>query len=91
MSPVCGDFPLVHPRMNGSKTQFTWIGTTDVTDKTARMNGIAKIDLFHDGSAAKNGGDACVARIVYGQGRYGGEAFFVPRYEDAARCAGEPS
>jgi hypothetical protein len=49
----------------------------------ARTNGIAKFDL------TSKADEACIGRITFPDGHHGGEAFYVPRHEDPAKCDGE--
>jgi carotenoid cleavage dioxygenase-like enzyme len=50
----------------------------DQPGKAGQFVGIAKMDLSAKG--VDKGDDAVVAQISYGEGRYGGEAVFVPRF-----------
>lgn len=54
-----------------------------MSDTQAKVDGIAKFDLF-----APEGKDACVGRVTFPKGCYGGEAFFTPRHQDPALCDG---
>jgi len=50
------------------------------------VKGIAKLDL----QAPSGTQEAAVGQVEYPEGMRGGEAFFVPRHEDPAQCAGGP-
>jgi carotenoid cleavage dioxygenase-like enzyme len=37
ISEVVGDFPLVHPAMQGKQTRYSYIAVTDVQDEAAQF------------------------------------------------------
>eukprot|EP00879_Flechtneria_rotunda_P007143 GHRR01007496.1.p1 GENE.GHRR01007496.1~~GHRR01007496.1.p1 ORF type:complete len:469 (+),score=130.83 GHRR01007496.1:762-2168(+) len=84
ISEVIGDFPIVNPFMYGKPTRYAYTAITDTQDPAAQVKGVAKFDL--NTPAAQK--EAAVATIEY-EGARGGEAYFVPRYQDAQKCDGE--
>ncbi|KAJ9507854.1 hypothetical protein QJQ45_021212 [Haematococcus lacustris] len=138
-----GDFPIVHPLMQGRRTRYMWwvahalydkvtggsaavsmlqcqcwdllpgwgepvaadradrTALTDIEDKQAKTVGMAKYDLDSipnttevlpacvDAGTAAAAVESCCAVIRYPVGCYGGEAYFVPRHQDPAKCDGE--
>jgi len=75
LCPVAGDFPMVPATHVGRQTRYTYIATIGTSQKEIPLfNGIAKVDL----TAA--GPDTALAGLVlHGTGRWGGEAYFVPK------------
>lgn len=74
MSEVVCDFPVHNPATSSSQCRYTWAATMDTHGSTPSFTGIAKFDL-----TTRPGRDACVGRIAFPPGCYGGEAVFVPR------------
>ncbi|GFR51519.1 hypothetical protein Agub_g13935 [Astrephomene gubernaculifera] len=75
LSQVAGDFPVVHPGKATRSAKWAWMATLEPSGSVPSFTGIAKLDLTPN----KPGKDACVSRITYPPGCFGGEAVFVPR------------
>jgi carotenoid cleavage dioxygenase-like enzyme len=74
LSPVPGDFPAIPVSLVGRKTRYGYVGAMEPNDNgIPRFIGAAKIDL-----AAAGQGDSLKGILYHGDGRLGGEAFFVP-------------
>ncbi|KAG0556078.1 hypothetical protein KC19_11G024200 [Ceratodon purpureus] len=79
LSILSADFPRVNEEYTGRKTQYMYGGTIN---EMGKMYGVAKFDLTKEPAtnpkSIEEGGD-CEGLYVYGPGKYGGEAIFVPR------------
>jgi carotenoid cleavage dioxygenase len=75
VSPLAGDFPVVPAALAGRRTRYAYVATlTTGGEGQPRFDGVAKIRL-----AAAGPGEAVAGRVLHGEGRVGGEAFFVPK------------
>lgn len=70
---IGGDFPVVPASLVGRKTKFAYIASMELDAKMPVFNGICKVDL-----SASSSESSVVGQIHHGDGRYGGEAYFVP-------------
>ncbi len=69
-----GDFPVTHPSLVGGNPRWAYYAVIQ-RGSHVEFDGIAKVDMM----AAEGTEDACVARLTFPEGCYGGEAVFVPR------------
>lgn len=75
LAPLAGDFPVVPASLMGRRSRYAYVATFETSEsRTALFNGIAKLDLTAAGPET-----AVDGVIRHGQGRLGGEAYFVPR------------
>lgn len=82
LSILPAEFPRVNEQYTGRKTQYMYASIIDVSGK---MLGVGKFDLSKEPDASPKslleGGD-CEGTFIYGPGKFGGEAIFVPRSPD---------
>ena len=65
-----GDFPQVNPNFHARQHRYVYLATLCEERETASFPGIVKIDAVEKRE---------VAKLVYGEGMYGGEMSFVAR------------
>ncbi|XP_024360877.1 carotenoid 9,10(9',10')-cleavage dioxygenase isoform X1 [Physcomitrium patens] len=79
LSVLVVDFPRVNEEYMGRKTQYMYGA---IMDKESKMVGVGKFDLLKEPEvnpkSLEEGGDI-EGVFLYGPGRFGGEAIFVPR------------
>jgi hypothetical protein len=68
LTSVYCDFPVVHPGLVGYRSRWAWGATFDYKAVTVEAQGVAKYDL----AAPPGTADACVGRIRFPEGSYGG-------------------
>ena len=65
-----GDFPQVNPTLHTQHHRYVYLAMLDDDRETASFPGMVKIDADEKRE---------VAKLVYGEGMYGGEMSYVPR------------
>jgi carotenoid cleavage dioxygenase len=80
LSVLSADFPRVNEEYTGRKTRYMYGAIMDYTG--SKVLGVGKFDLTKEPEtnpkSLEEGGD-CEGSFVYGPGKFGGEAIFVPR------------
>lgn len=88
VSSVSGEFPIVHPDLQGRPCRYVYTGANRVSDPKGRFGGLAKYDLSKiEGTSGDV--ESCSVQVTFNDNCFGGEPMFVPRYPDASKCAGE--
>uniref|UniRef100_A0A061RE98 carotenoid 9,10-dioxygenase n=1 Tax=Tetraselmis sp. GSL018 TaxID=582737 RepID=A0A061RE98_9CHLO len=78
LSDCAAEFPQIKQSLVGRKCRYAFAARYHESPKgDAGFDGICKFDL--DASGPRDGHDACSGAICFGEGRYGGEAIFVPK------------
>lgn len=79
LSTLSVDFPRVNEEYTGRKTHYMYGA---IINEMGKMIGVGKFDLARESATSpksiEEGGD-CEGLFLYGPGKYGGEAIFVPR------------
>jgi carotenoid cleavage dioxygenase-like enzyme len=72
---LCGDFPTVPVSLVARPTRYAYVATFNTSSFGSPVfYGVAKVDLTASGAE-----NATVGLIEHGEGRVGGECYFVPR------------
>lgn len=77
------DFPVINPSYISRRSQYLYFAMFDISGSMAAVS-VSKVDTL-----AGRQQPGVVGSIHYATGCYGGEALFVPRDNDPAKCDGE--
>ncbi|KAL4524556.1 hypothetical protein Ndes2526A_g06676 [Nannochloris sp. 'desiccata'] len=74
---LCGDFPTIPASLVARPTRYAYVATFNTSSFGSPIfYGVAKVDLTASGAA-----NATLGLIEHGQGRVGGECYFVPKQQ----------